>query len=309
LKLFVCVFDDVRLLPHFLRHYDRFGVTEYHIAAPRQLASYVASVSRDRRALQYNDFNVAGSFTGGVEAVTNMRQLAHGPEEWVTIVDLDEFVEFPEPVTVLARKAEAEGANIVRGIMYDRFAMDGKLKTFSEDSDLPALFPVRARFRRTVMRGNEIKGVVVKGRLVSRHAHHEFHDERPYSQTLDISHYKWNDRAVDRTRLARDMCAAANSPWDFDGEFKRVLDHYDQHGRFAWETFGGQIVGPAPETSAPAASKGNWMRRFSARSSGTRNRKATLARIFAFGVGCGLDALGQLRSVVSGRSRPDRGDT
>jgi hypothetical protein len=270
LKLFVCVFDDSRLLPHFLRHYDRFGVSEYHIAAPPHLAAYVANITRNRRAIQYNDSNVAGSFTGGVEAVTKMRELAQGPEEWIVIVDLDEFVEFPESVTVLARKAEVEGANIIRGIMYDRFAMDGKLKTFSEDSELPALFPVRARFRRTVMRGNETKGVVVKGRLVSRHAHHEFHDERPYSQTLDISHYKWNDRAVDRTRLARDMCAAANSPWDFDGEFKRVLDHYDQHGRFAWETFGGEVVGPGPEIPKPAASKGNWMRRILARAAGPR---------------------------------------
>ncbi len=98
MKLFVCVFDDARLLPHFLEHYDRFGVTEFHIAAPPHLANTIADVSRNYRAIQYNDFNVAGSFTGGVEAVTKMRELAQGPEEWVVIVDLDEFVEFPEPV-------------------------------------------------------------------------------------------------------------------------------------------------------------------------------------------------------------------
>jgi hypothetical protein len=271
LKLFVCVFDDARLLPHFLRHHDRFGVTEYHIAAPPDLANYVAEVTRNHRVIQYNDFNVAGSFTGGVEAVTKMRDLAQGPEEWVVIVDLDEFVEFPELVASLVTKVDAEGGNIVRGIMYDRFAIDGRLKAFDDDSDLSTLFPVRARFRSLVMRGNEFKGVVVKGGLKSRAAHHEFHDERPYSEMLEISHYKWNDRAVDRTRLARDLCAAANSPWDFDGEFKRVLDHYDQHGRFAWETFGGEIVGSAPEISTPANRRGgNWMRRFLAYASGAK---------------------------------------
>lgn len=269
MKLFVCVFDDARLLPHFLRHYDRFGVTEFHIAAPPDLANYVAGVSRNHRTIQYNDFNVAGSFTGGVEALTKTRELAQGPEEWAVIVDLDEFVEFPEPVTGLVGKVEAEGGNIIRGVMYDRFAIDGQLKPFDDDSELSSLFPVRARFRSLVMRGNEFKGVVVKGHLRSEHAHHQFYDERPYSKLLDISHYKWNDRAIERTRLAREMCSAANSPWDFDGEFRRVLDHYDQHGRFAWETFGGEIVGSAPEISTPANRRGeNWMRRFLAYASG-----------------------------------------
>jgi hypothetical protein len=271
LKLFVCIFDDARLLPHFLRHYGRFGVTEFHIAAPPHLADYVAGVSGNYRTIQYNDFNVAGSFTGGVEAVTKMRDLAQGREEWVVIVDLDEFIEFPELVTGLVRKAESEGANIVRGVMYDRFAIDGRLKAFDDRSDLSALFPVRARFRELVMRGNEFKGLLVKGHLESKAAHHEFHDEKRYSEMLEISHYKWNDRSVERTRLARDLCAAANSPWDFDGEFQRVLDHYDQHGRFAWETFGGEVVGATPEISTPANRRGeNWLRRFLAYASGAK---------------------------------------
>lgn len=274
MKLFVCVFDDARLLAHFFRHYVRFGVTEFHLAVPSDLAKYVATVSRNYRVIQYNDLNVEGSFTGGVEAVTKMRELAQGPEEWVVIVDLDEFVEFPEPVIRLIRKIEAEGGNIARGIMYDRFAVDGHLKTFDDNSELSAVFPVRARFRSLVMRGNEFKGVLVKGHLRSRAAHHEFYDERAYSQMLEISHYKWNDRAIDRTRLGYEMCAAARSPWDFDGEFKRVLDHYEQHGRFAWETFGGEIVGGATRFSRPAAREGaNWMRRFLAYASGARKMR------------------------------------
>jgi hypothetical protein len=30
-------------------------------------------------------------------------------------------------------------------------------------------------------------------------------------------------------------------------EYKRVLDHYDQNGRFAWEEFGGQLLMPGME--------------------------------------------------------------
>ena len=39
MKLFVCIFSDARLLPHFLSHYTRFGVSEFHIAAPPRLAT------------------------------------------------------------------------------------------------------------------------------------------------------------------------------------------------------------------------------------------------------------------------------
>ena len=256
MKLFVCAVDDVRLLPHFLRHYERSGVTEFHVATPQHLAGSIESVSHNYRVIQYHDFDAVASFTGGAEAVTQMREVAQRAGEWVVIVDLDEFVEFPEPVTTLAEKAEAESANIVRGVMYDRFAIDGQLKDFADDSDLSALFPVRARFRKFVMEGNEIKGVLVKGDLKSFAAHHKFYDEWPYSEMLEISHYKWNDRALYRTRMARDMCAAANSPWDFDAEFKRVLDHYELYGRFAWETFGGEIVDGASAISKPTARRG-----------------------------------------------------
>jgi hypothetical protein len=37
------------------------------------------------------------------------------------------------------------------------------------------------------------------------------------------------------------MCSAARTGWE--NEYKKVLDHYEMHGRFAWETFGGEVAG------------------------------------------------------------------
>lgn len=238
MKLFVCIYDDARLLCHFLRHYTMHGVTEFHIAAPPDLSSYVDRFSDAYRIRQYNDFDVHDSFMSGTSAVTNMRAISQDPDEWVVIVDLDEFVEFDEPLLRLTTKAEEEGANVVRGIMIDRFALDGQLKAFDETSRLPELYPVRARFIKHVMRGEDVKCVLVKGQLKSRMAHHKFHDERACSRTLEISHYKWNDRAIDRVRAAYDLQLARNGCF---GEYKTVLNHYEAHGRFAWETFGGEV--------------------------------------------------------------------
>ena len=125
MRLYVCITDDARLLPHFLRHYAKFGITEFHIAVPRKLTDYVSEKSQGFDVRQYNSLDVEDSVIGGVAAVTAMRMETQGAEEWVAIVDLDEFVEFGEQAPRIAERYGALGCNVVCGTMYDRFAADG----------------------------------------------------------------------------------------------------------------------------------------------------------------------------------------
>ena len=240
MKLFVCIFDDARLVPHFLRHYARFGITEFHIAAPPHLAHYIAEKSKGFAVRQYNSFDVAESFTGGVAAVTEMRMLAQAPDEWAVIADLDEFVEFGAPVQAIAERLEKARHNIARGIMYDRLAADGQPTAFDDASDLPRLYPVRARLTKEIMGGVDRKGVIVKGHLKSRGAHHSFHGEKTDKSMLEISHYKWNDRSLERVRAAYEALSANGIGWA--NQYKKILDHYEAHGRIAWETVGGELL-------------------------------------------------------------------
>ena len=249
-KLFVCIYDDCRLLSHFLRHYHQFGITEFHVAAPPDLAVHVSLASRHYCVRQYNDLNVEDSFLGGAAAVSEMRRIAQGPDEWVVIVDLDEFVEFDGPVAQIAARIDGEGANIAQGIMFDRFAVDGQPKAFGDDAVLADVYPVRARFIHTVMKGYDIKAVLVRGQLKNRVANHLFHGQRPYSRQFDISHYKWTERALVRVKSAYEMLSAAKAPWA--EEFKRILDHYEENGRFAWETFGGEFAAQAMPAATDA---------------------------------------------------------
>ena len=242
MKLYVAIFDDARLLPHFLKHYVPFGISEFHIAAPPSLADYVAEVSRGYTCHICHQYDVAETVTGAVGAVTAMRAATQGPDEWVAIADLDEFVEFEHPVTYWTARADAAERNVVRGIMYDRMAEDGRPKPFDDESDLPSLYPVRTRMRKELMSTVEFKGVLVKGLLQSKVSHHKYHDEKPLKNVaLEISHYKWMENGLDRIQQAYDMAVAQGMEWSW--MYKRVLDHYAQHGRFAWETFGGELVG------------------------------------------------------------------
>ncbi len=159
LKLFTTIYDDARLLGHFLAHYDRAGVTQFFIAVAEGHGSSVHARLSDhdlRRA------GVADKYPFGVNAATEMRRRYQDPDEWAVMVDLDEFVEFPKPIFDIIADAQKEGANIVQAIMYDRFSADGKPSSFDASSDLSALFPVKARFIK-VMGGADHKGVLVKG--------------------------------------------------------------------------------------------------------------------------------------------------
>jgi hypothetical protein len=248
MKLFAAIYNDARLLTHFLSHYQSAGVKEFFIAVHPALRAPVAEFSGAYQITIFDDLDVTDTPIGHVSAVTEMRHRFQKPSEWVVIVDLDEFIELPSDVDGLLHQAEAEGANIIRGIMWDRFSRDGQLPGFGPHSDLRRLYPVRARFTRDVMEGADYKGVLVKGWLRSNAAHHVFHDEIIFSKSLEISHYKWFEGALERVAAAHRLVVEAGEPWAI--EYQRVLDHYRQHGRFAWEQFGGELVYAEPAENA-----------------------------------------------------------
>lgn len=236
LKLFVTVYNDARLLPHFLRHYAAIGVGRFFIAVPAELRENIESRIENYPVRLFTHFELARSVFD-MTAVTEMRLLHQGAMEWVVIVDLDEFIECPDLLSVAA-SADAAGANVVRGIMHDRFSADGRLADVSAATRLSETFPVTSRFIRDVMKGCDHKGVLVKGRLLPAALHHRFVGERVFADVLEISHYKWIAGAIERLRSSHRVVAEAGIAWST--EYRRALDHFDAHGRFAWETFGGK---------------------------------------------------------------------
>jgi hypothetical protein len=243
MKLFVTIYNDSRLLGHFLRHYAAAGVGEFHIAVAPGFMDDVETFA-DRYVIHLHHLPDDDTALGGAAAVTQMRMEHQGANEWVIIVDLDEFVEFPIELEALVSRAEAARANVVRGIMHDRFSADGRLRGFGPESKLDEVYPIKSRFIRDVMGGCDHKGVLVKGRIRPPPAsgHHRFVDEVLSPDLLEISHYKWIPGAVDRVRATHRLVSEAGIRWA--PEFQRALDHYDAPGRFAGEDFGG---GPAAE--------------------------------------------------------------
>lgn len=239
MKLFVVVYNNARLLSHFFAHYAKAGVTEFFVAVGAEFRSEVARYAGRFNIRIFDGLDVLDSLLGGNAAVTEMRRIVQRPDEWVVIVDLDEFIEFPSDIPTITATAEREGANVARGIMHDRFTLDGRLAEITPDSDLAEVFPITSRFIRDVMETCDHKAVLVRGHLKAAAAHHLFEDERVCSILLEISHYKWVAGAIDRLQDSYQRVSRAALPWGV--EYKRALDHYESRGRFAWEEFGGQL--------------------------------------------------------------------
>jgi Glycosyl transferase family 2 len=169
MKLFTAIQHDAQLLRHFLSHYGRAGVTDFFIAVDPRFESVIAEFEPHYKITMFRDLDVEEPVVGEVSAVTKMRRHHQGTDEWVIIVDLDEFVEFDSPIRSIIRLAEEECANVVRAIMWDRFSKDRRVVPVTSGSELGRLYPIRARFIKNVMRGADFKGVLVKGQSPQPH--------------------------------------------------------------------------------------------------------------------------------------------
>ena len=243
LKLFTSVYDDVRLLPHFLRHYSDAGVDHFYILTAPEFESDIKALSSGYHVTTGVRDDLHRVAVSDTDTIWEMRNQYQGEDEWVVLVDLDEFVDFEDSIPSIIASAEVEDANVVRGVMYDRFSADGKVVDFDPALDLPSQYPVRSRFIRDVMDGCDYKAVLVKEHLEGgkESGHHFMIGERIASTSLVMDHYRWAGKSLEllreRTRLARDL----GKHWWV--QYDRALQHYESHGgRFAWQEFGGELV-------------------------------------------------------------------
>jgi hypothetical protein len=235
MKLFVAVYDDCALLPHFLKHYQSMGVKKFYIAASPAVVPIVRRDAIGFDAVVRDDLDVADSFQGGALAVTAMRFDYSDEDEWVLIADLDEFLARDTPLPEVLAKAIAEDANVVRARMVDRVSVDGSLPAVLEGTDLWETFPRECALTKQLQGSVDHKGLLVRGHLLPTMAHHEFRDERICSQWLRLHHFKWNSNAEARLRVAMELARASEINWWI--EYDRVLRHLDAHGRLRWEDF------------------------------------------------------------------------
>jgi hypothetical protein len=246
-KLFFCLpHNDGRLLTHLLDHYSELGFTQFHITPASGLVEEIMDVACGYYDVKlYPELDAAASVRALYPAVTEMRRRAQGKREWVGLIDADEFIELSEPLGSLVQRATAYGSNVIRGVMIDRLADDGRPRRVDGASRLSRLFPAQANIVRGLQRANDVKCILVRGQIErGGGAHHFFHLEDAFPHFQTIWHYRWWDGILEHLQAMVD----AHPDLYWIDCYRRILDHYAVNGRIAWEQFAveGDPIEPGP---------------------------------------------------------------
>lgn len=239
------------LIPHFLRHYRDLGIPAERFLLVLNTARFRIRPMRAARAA-VAQAGVPGAviwrgpYTSEVKQAKVRALLDRhvAPEDWIVHADADEFQEYPAPLPEFLRSVEAEGANVVSGVLLDRLAEDGRLRAVAPSPSPFEQFPVVGRVGPRVLAlttddgGDKRKLMAYRGNLRANRGSGDIAEEmaadaRPSRREGVIHHFKWTDDVLDRLR--RRVRTYRRKGYGWWTQSQRFLDYYEEHGRIRLE--------------------------------------------------------------------------
>ncbi len=224
MKLIFSVLDRTDLWPHFRAHYQTQGITQFLcITYGPQLDGAImipASIPKQ-------------SFTGVNDATQHNRVLQQfvSPNEWCAIADLDEFSIVDEGNSTLVdacRQAQADGCNVISGVMQDRLTKDGHFPAHLE-ADIWTQFPLQLDITNRVLGGCKDKVVCLKGWVRVGGGHHypiKADTVFPWHIKATVHHFKW--WGANPTQFFTHRINEGKGQW-YTNELQRLATHLEQH--------------------------------------------------------------------------------
>ena len=233
----VSAYDHADLLPHFLQHYARLGVTRVLVSARGEEVWETAErLARDYPARA--TYTPAERFADSDRAAVEERLLdAEGldADDWVMHLDLDEFHEYPAPLADVVREMNAHDDWALRGWIVDRVAADGRLAPVAPFPSIWEQFPIMANVTDRLLGAATQEIMICRRRVrlqggVKHDTENAYYDRVPFGQGSQyrVHHFKWLeglDRRLER-RLAYDAIGDI-----YRGECERFLAYYRVRGR------------------------------------------------------------------------------
>lgn len=236
----VSVYDNAELLPHFLSHYFELGVhrilvvvrsatrDELYDAAMSEAECYPASVYWFS-ATVFSDGDKADVEQGVLQA--NAVQ----PDDYVMHLDLDEFQEYPAPLSVIVQKMNAHNDWALRGWIVDRVAEDGNLAALSRTPSIGEQYPVAFAASEQLLNAWTQKIVLCRGRVrlqggVRHDTENARYDRVPIGMPHQyvVHHFKW---LLGLDRRLEQRLADGSLGGKYASECRKFLDYYRRHGR------------------------------------------------------------------------------
>lgn len=247
MKIFVTIFDDADLLPHFLQHYTENGYRHIIVglsrapgAVPRSEVEAHCQAARSTDILltleEFGDPGTLRNAEGDRDWVARARAFWCGADEWHGIADLDEHHVYPGGLFATTLRAEDEGAHYVGGHLVDQVAANGSLLPVPRlPTTLREAFPASRRITGTILGCFTSKVCLARGHLAIGGGHHFAlaPGARPSSQAIEVLHYKWHSRVLRRLSRRVQDYRQQGSPYTVRSE--RALSYLLLHNGFDME--------------------------------------------------------------------------
>lgn len=143
LKLLSHVNADSDIIEAWVKYYLGLGVDQFHLIVHGPPVENQRLFEIKESYPIFIEDTYGGPFDGDQKKQRLDSLLARNPDQWVLLVDSDEFVEFPyRDIPATIKKLESVQANVLLAPMLQRFKADGTLASPAIVDDPFALFPL-----------------------------------------------------------------------------------------------------------------------------------------------------------------------
>jgi hypothetical protein len=208
---------DTTLLPHFLRYYRTLGATSFIISVQELIPGILKKAQRLAKQfdcdIRWIPVTSRQALTG-IEANNKEEIRAHyvSPEDWIIPADLDEFIQFPAPLTQLIKELNDNDATFIKGDFCDRISSTGRLNKTLPEPSIWDQFPLVCTISSRLLRCWCHKVVLCRGDCVLSSGHHNvITPARPLlNRRSKIHHFKWRSGILKALRRRVAIYKTAN---------------------------------------------------------------------------------------------------
>ncbi|MEU4234337.1 hypothetical protein AB0F17_59530 [Nonomuraea sp. NPDC026600] len=226
------------LLAAFTVHYQRLGVTTFHLAfhfpehvpQPVKTPLLAAAAALDGPPPILSE----GPWHEHLHArLRDQLRTAAGPG-WHLIADSDEFHAYPAPIPDMIAAAQDAGSLTIGGVLLDRVTANGSLAAWDPTVGLDATFPLGGFLTGLLLGGDPRKIVLADSRVGLALGSHRSPGRRPANTPpVPVHHFKWR-RGIEQD-LQRRITQHTAGTWHeispaIRTEAARLLEHLAAHG-------------------------------------------------------------------------------
>ncbi|MFJ5309817.1 hypothetical protein [Streptomyces sp. NPDC088350] len=213
------------MLTSFITHYrERVGVSDFYLGfhftehAPHSVRDELLSVCEE--LIGPPTLISQGPWHEEVHSQLRDHLRVRAGAGWHLIADSDEFHDYPVPVTDLIADAESVGSKVIGGLLFDRVAEDGAIRSWSVEEGLEKAYPLGGYLTPRLLGGNPGKIVAAHSSVRLALGSHRNLDASPINRPLvPVHHFKWREGVL--PDLARRVSEHTTGAWHEVGPWIR----------------------------------------------------------------------------------------